>query len=65
MADVDPANDLQAMDRAFRIGQKRPVYVHKTFEAALTYSDVYRMIGEGTIEEIMYERQGKSLSQCA
>lgn len=24
---LDPAHDLQAMDRAFRIGQKRPVYV--------------------------------------
>ena len=24
---TDPANDLQAMDRAFRMGQKRDVYV--------------------------------------
>ncbi|WVR06533.1 hypothetical protein IAU60_003564 [Kwoniella sp. DSM 27419] len=32
------------MDRAFRIGQKRTV-------------DVYRLIGQGTIEELMYERQ--------
>ncbi|WVW84909.1 hypothetical protein I302_106945 [Kwoniella bestiolae CBS 10118] len=39
-----PANDLQAMDRAFRIGQKRTV-------------DVYRLIGQGTVEELMYERQ--------
>ena len=43
----DPANDLQAMDRAFRIGQKRPV-------------DVYRLIGRGTIEELTYERQSES-----
>ncbi|WWC96326.1 hypothetical protein V866_003193 [Kwoniella sp. B9012] len=41
---VNPANDLQAMDRAFRIGQKRTV-------------DVYRLIGQGTVEELMYERQ--------
>ncbi|BEJ12218.1 hypothetical protein CspHIS471_0206780 [Cutaneotrichosporon sp. HIS471] len=40
----NPANDLQAMDRAFRIGQTRPV-------------DVYRLIGQGTVEELMYERQ--------
>ncbi|WOO76804.1 DNA excision repair protein ERCC-6-like 2 [Vanrija pseudolonga] len=40
----NPANDLQAMDRAFRIGQKRPV-------------DVYRLVGQGTVEEVMYERQ--------
>ncbi|ORX37207.1 P-loop containing nucleoside triphosphate hydrolase protein [Kockovaella imperatae] len=40
----NPANDLQAMDRAFRIGQKRTV-------------DVYRLIGLGTLEELMYERQ--------
>ncbi|WWC62806.1 uncharacterized protein I303_105404 [Kwoniella dejecticola CBS 10117] len=32
------------MDRAFRIGQKRTV-------------DVYRLIGQGTVEELMYERQ--------
>ncbi|OCF57032.1 hypothetical protein L486_05889 [Kwoniella mangroviensis CBS 10435] len=42
--DWNPANDLQAMDRAFRIGQKRTV-------------DVYRLIGQGTVEELMYERQ--------
>lgn len=42
----NPANDLQAMDRAFRIGQKRPV-------------DVYRLIGKGTVEENMYERQSE------
>ncbi|KIR53088.1 DNA dependent ATPase [Cryptococcus gattii Ru294] len=32
------------MDRAFRIGQKRTV-------------EVYRLIGQGTIEELIYERQ--------
>ncbi|ODO00229.1 hypothetical protein I350_06857 [Cryptococcus amylolentus CBS 6273] len=40
----NPADDLQAMDRAFRIGQERPV-------------DVYRLIALGTIEEAKYERQ--------
>ncbi|KAE8542179.1 hypothetical protein D1P53_001664 [Cryptococcus gattii VGV] len=34
------------MDRAFRIGQKRTV-------------EVDRLIGQGTIEELIYERQGK------
>lgn len=41
---ADPANDLQAMDRAFRIGQQRTV-------------EVYRLIGLGTLEELKYERQ--------
>ncbi|WVQ85002.1 hypothetical protein IAT38_007166 [Cryptococcus sp. DSM 104549] len=40
----NPASDLQAMDRAFRIGQKRTV-------------DVYRLIALGTLEELKYERQ--------
>jgi SNF2 family DNA or RNA helicase len=39
-----PAADLQAMDRAFRIGQKRNV-------------DVYRLVAAGTIEERIYMRQ--------
>ncbi|KAG7668690.1 hypothetical protein KSW81_005448 [Nannochloris sp. 'desiccata'] len=39
-----PAADLQAMDRAFRIGQKRDV-------------DVYRLVAAGTIEERIYMRQ--------
>lgn len=44
---ADPANDLQAMDRAFRIGQQRTV-------------EVYRLIGLGTLEELKYERQSES-----
>ncbi|XP_019852622.1 PREDICTED: DNA excision repair protein ERCC-6-like 2 isoform X2 [Amphimedon queenslandica] len=40
----NPANDLQAEDRAFRIGQRQNV-------------EVYRLISEGTIEEILYLRQ--------
>lgn len=40
----NPAHDLQAMDRAYRIGQKREV-------------DVYRLIGAGTLEELIYNRQ--------
>lgn len=39
----NPANDLQAMDRAFRIGQKRDV-------------EVYRLILGGSMEEIIHER---------
>lgn len=40
----NPAYDLQAQDRAYRIGQLRDV-------------EVYRMVSAGTIEEIVYARQ--------
>ncbi|KAG5182347.1 P-loop containing nucleoside triphosphate hydrolase protein, partial [Tribonema minus] len=40
----NPAEDRQAVDRAFRIGQTRDVVV-------------YRMITAGTVEEKMYEKQ--------
>jgi hypothetical protein len=40
----NPSYDLQAQDRAYRIGQTRDV-------------DVFRLIGAGTIEEIVYARQ--------
>ncbi|KIW00756.1 uncharacterized protein PV09_07737 [Verruconis gallopava] len=40
----NPAYDLQAQDRAYRIGQTRDV-------------EVFRMISSGTIEEIVYARQ--------
>ncbi|CAB1110859.1 unnamed protein product [Ectocarpus sp. CCAP 1310/34] len=53
----NPADDMQAVDRAYRIGQKRDVIV-------------YRMIAAGTVEEKMYEKQvrinstGAILSRC-
>ncbi|NWI84493.1 ER6L2 protein, partial [Pitta sordida] len=40
----NPANDLQAIDRAYRIGQYRAV-------------KVFRLISLGTVEEMMYLRQ--------
>lgn len=40
----NPAHDLQAMDRAYRFGQTRDV-------------DVYRLIGRGSLEETIYDRQ--------
>ncbi|KAK3327446.1 P-loop containing nucleoside triphosphate hydrolase protein [Cercophora scortea] len=40
----NPSYDLQAQDRAFRIGQTRDV-------------DVFRLVSAGTIEEIVYARQ--------
>ncbi|ETE72546.1 putative DNA repair and recombination protein RAD26-like protein, partial [Ophiophagus hannah] len=40
----NPANDLQAIDRAYRIGQRRNV-------------KVFRLISLGTVEEMMYLRQ--------
>jgi SNF2 family DNA or RNA helicase len=43
--DWNPANDSQAQDRAYRIGQTKPV-------------TVYKLISKGTIEEKIIERQG-------
>eukprot|EP00750_Incisomonas_marina_P033763 INCI9952.5.p1 GENE.INCI9952.5~~INCI9952.5.p1 ORF type:complete len:406 (-),score=54.60 INCI9952.5:29-1246(-) len=40
----NPAHDVQAQDRAFRIGQRRHV-------------TVYRLISMGTVDELMYMRQ--------
>ena len=40
----NPAYDLQAQDRAYRIGQTRNV-------------DVFRLVSKGTLEEIVYARQ--------
>ena len=40
----NPARDLQAQDRAYRMGQRREV-------------NVYRFISAGTIEEKLYARQ--------
>ncbi|KAJ5386239.1 DNA excision repair protein ERCC-6-like 2 [Penicillium cosmopolitanum] len=40
----NPAYDLQAQDRAYRIGQQRDV-------------EVFRLVSAGTIEEIVYARQ--------
>jgi len=42
--DWNPQNDIQAMDRAYRIGQKNPV-------------QVFRLVTEHTIEERMIELQ--------
>lgn len=40
----NPAHDLQAQDRAYRLGQRRDV-------------EVYRLISVGTVEEVVYARQ--------
>jgi superfamily II DNA or RNA helicase len=47
--DWNPANDNQAMDRAYRIGQTRNV-------------TIYRLISKGTIEEKILERQKQKQS---
>lgn len=47
-SDWNPQVDLQAMDRAHRIGQKKEVYV-------------YRLITENTVEEKIIERQAVKL----
>ncbi|KAK9806401.1 hypothetical protein WJX73_002468 [Symbiochloris irregularis] len=48
----NPAFDLQAQDRAFRLGQKRDV-------------SVYRLIAAGTMEELIYDRQLYKQQQTA
>eukprot|EP01105_Mastigella_eilhardi_P026838 TRINITY_DN793_c0_g3_i1.p1 TRINITY_DN793_c0_g3~~TRINITY_DN793_c0_g3_i1.p1 ORF type:complete len:1215 (-),score=342.83 TRINITY_DN793_c0_g3_i1:36-3680(-) len=40
----NPSHDLQAQDRAYRIGQSQ-------------YTTVYRFVSAGTIEEVTYDRQ--------
>ncbi|KAI8476709.1 MAG: P-loop containing nucleoside triphosphate hydrolase protein [Monoraphidium minutum] len=40
----DPSSDLQAQDRAYRLGQRRDVHV-------------YRLLAAGTLEEMVYRRQ--------
>jgi len=47
--DWNPANDRQAEDRAYRIGQTRNV-------------TVYKLITEGTIEEKIIERQERKMA---
>ncbi|KAI3612685.1 rad26-like snf2 family dna-dependent atpase [Moniliophthora roreri] len=48
----NPAHDLQAMDRAFRFGQRRDVHV-------------YRLLGAGALEELIYARQLYKQQQMA
>lgn len=48
----NPAHDLQAMDRAHRYGQTRDV-------------NVYRLLGAGSIEELIYARQVYKQQQMA
>lgn len=48
----NPAFDLQAQDRAYRIGQTRDV-------------EVYRFVSQGTVEEIVYARQIYKQQQAA
>ena len=50
--DLDPAHDLQAMDRAYRFGQTRDV-------------SVYRLLGAGSLEELIYARQLYKQQQMA
>ncbi|KAF7965039.1 hypothetical protein HWV62_849 [Athelia sp. TMB] len=48
----NPAYDLQAMDRAYRFGQTRDV-------------EVYRLLGAGSLEELIYARQLYKQQQMA
>ncbi|KIK32321.1 hypothetical protein CY34DRAFT_19132 [Suillus luteus UH-Slu-Lm8-n1] len=48
----NPAHDLQAMDRAYRFGQTHNVFV-------------YRLLGAGSIEELIYARQLYKQQQMA
>ena len=47
-SDWNPQVDLQAMDRAHRLGQTKPV-------------QVFRFVSEGTVEEKIIERADKKL----
>jgi SNF2 family DNA or RNA helicase len=47
----NPAHDLQAQDRAFRLGQKRDV-------------SVYRLIAAGTLEEHVHGARGFESDVC-
>jgi SNF2 family DNA or RNA helicase len=47
-SDFNPQSDLQAMDRAHRIGQKKKVFV-------------YRLVTRDTVEEKMVQRQAMKL----
>lgn len=49
LADWNPSTDIQARERAWRIGQSRPV-------------TIYRLITRGTIEEKVYHRQVMGLA---
>jgi SNF2 family DNA or RNA helicase len=44
VGDRNVSHDLQAQDRAFRLGQTKD-------------TEVYRFVSAGTIEETMYQRQ--------
>ena len=45
---MNPSNDAQAIFRAWRYGQTKPVFV-------------YRLLGAGTVEEKIYARQVRQL----
>ncbi|GAA5874343.1 hypothetical protein JCM1840_001353 [Sporobolomyces johnsonii] len=47
----NPSHDLQAIDRAYRFGQTKEV-------------NVYRLIGAGTLEELIYNRQQYKRAQA-
>ena len=47
-SDWNPQVDLQAIARAHRIGQKRPVHI-------------YRLVTEGTVEEVIVKRAARKL----
>eukprot|EP00887_Chlorella_sp_A99_P006990 scaffold2.g6990.t1 len=54
----NPAQDLQAQDRAFRIGQRRHVTVRGWFWVVrVVPMPVYRFVAKGTMEEMIYRRQ--------
>lgn len=54
----NPSHDLQAQDRAYRIGQTRFTNGNLTkLRHLLIICAVYRLVSVGTIEEITYARQ--------
>ena len=54
------AHDLQAMFRAYRLGQKKPVYIYRRSLIVQRWNVhclCLGIIGKGTMEEKIYKRQ--------
>jgi len=63
----NPAIENQATDRAFRIGQKRNVLVHKFITSGTLEEKIDRMLGEkqATTDQILSDNAEKSLTELS
>lgn len=63
-SDWNPQNDLQAMCRAHRIGQKKQVILFKTSNIIVLKTfkvNIYRLVTKGSVEEEIVERAKQKL----